>query len=95
MKTTTKTQRVKLTFSPLVQLNFEVSEQHAKELSEISNLSEFSDIGFLKSQFWGGNSGWGDQDLDLLSDIGTEIFEGECPIDHFDKQDLVGTNPAD
>jgi len=78
MKTKT-TKKVQLTFAPTIHLKFEVSEDQYAELKEIHDLSEFSDIEFLKSQFWGveGDS----QDLDLLTDLGGEIFQGECPIE--------------
>ena len=78
MKTTTKTKRVQLTFAPTIYLNFEVSEDQFAELTEIHDLSEFSDIEFLKSQFWGEDNS---QDLELLCDLGREVFEGDYPIE--------------
>ena len=81
MKTTSSTKRVQLTFAPTIYLNFEVSEDQFAELTEIHDLSEFSDIEFLKSQFW-------DNALELTVDINAPMtFESindlKWHINHF------------
>ena len=78
MKTNTKTKQVQLAFIPTIYLNFEVSEDQFEELTSIHDLSQFSDIEFLKSQFWNENES---QDLELLCDLGREVFEGDYPIE--------------
>ena len=77
MKTNTKTKQVQLAFIPTIYLNFEVSEDQFEELTSIHDLSQFSDIEFLKSQFWNENES---QDLELLCDLGREVFEGDHAI---------------